>query len=210
MASPAAGILEDDPRARGIVRRTTAEYLKNHVTQPPGMTQAIFREDVGFVSEDQNQQLELERREIWSEALTEAQKLAVVIADVQKKLCQHDPNFRPINPQTFTLPQLMDALESNRYKYENEDLKGAKGFLRKGFRKMGENAESFKLWLELVPKENLFTAPVVGGFIVRDIAVQILKSRGTFRVKSFLSKSSVSNHVEYSSIIRRREAQTSS
>jgi len=177
MASSAAGTSEDDPRERGMVRRTTAEFLRSHVAQPNGLSQAIFREEVGFVTEDQNRELELERREIWSEALKEAQQLAIVIADTQKKLCKHDPSFRPLNPQEFTLPQLMKALESNQHRYETEDLKGSKGFLRRGFRKIGENAESFKLWLELVPRESLYTSPIVGGFIVRIIRVQILNSK---------------------------------
>lgn len=152
MASTTNDIAEDDPRARGIVRRTTAEWMQNHVAQPNGIAQAVFREEVGFISEEENSQRQLERREIWSEALVEAQQLAVVIADVQKKLCKHDPSFRPIDPQNFTFAQLMNSMENSRHKYEYEDLKGAKGFLRRGFRKMGENAESFKLWLEMVPK----------------------------------------------------------
>jgi hypothetical protein len=152
MASAMNDREEDDPRARGIVRRTTAEWMQTNVAQPNGMTQPVFREEVGFVSEEENQQRLLERRQIWSEALVEAQQLAVVIADVQKKLCKHDPSFRPIDPQKFTFAELMNAMENGRHKYEHEDLKGAKGFLRRGFRKMGENAASFRLWLELVPK----------------------------------------------------------
>lgn len=126
---------EFDPRERGIVRRTTAEWMQNHVAQPNGMSPTVFREEVGFVSQEQDQQLQLERREIWSEALVEARQLALAISDAQNRLCKDDPNFRRIDPQDFTFTELMNAVEKNRYRYESE---GAKAFFRKGFRKLSE------------------------------------------------------------------------
>jgi len=157
---------ENDPRARGAVKRTTAEWMQNNIVQPNGMPPPTFRSEVGFVSEEQDQQFRIEHAEIWSEALVEAKRLAVLIAETQEKLCKHDASFRPIDPQNFTLPRLLNALEKNRDAYENDELNGAKGFLRKGFRKMGENANSFKIWLEMIPKDTWYTAPIAGGFIV--------------------------------------------
>jgi hypothetical protein len=112
--------------------------MQEHVAQPADASPTIFREEVGFVSEEQNRDLEIERREIWSEALTEAKKLAVAISDAQKSLSKQDPDFRPIDPQNFSMAQLMKSVDRSKYKYENEDIKGAKGFLRRGFRKLSE------------------------------------------------------------------------
>lgn len=103
--------------------------------------------------------------EIWAEALQEAQKLALILEQSQSKLSGYDSKFKPINAKKFTLAELVAALESNKKKYEYEDLKGAKGFLRKGFRGLGENAHSFKQWLGLVPNSN-YSAPIVGAFMV--------------------------------------------
>ena len=67
---------------------------------------------------------------IWSDVTKEAQKLAEIIADSQ---------FEPIKPKNFTLTDLLSTFERSRNAYQNEDIKGAKGF-----RKLGENVDTFK------------------------------------------------------------------
>ena len=103
---------------------------------------------------------------IWSDVTKEAQKLAEIITDSQFKLKNHDPQFKPIKPKNFTLADLLSALERSRNAYQNEDIKGAKGFLRKGFRKLGENADTFKQWLEVIPSDSQYTAPISAAFQV--------------------------------------------
>ena len=107
----------------------------------------------------------MDRKEIWAEAFQEAQKLALIIEESQNKLKTHDSKFKPINAKKFTLAELMTALDNHKHKYEEEDLRGPKGYLRKGFRKLGENAQSFGQWLELVPNSN-YSAPIVGSFLI--------------------------------------------
>ncbi|KAF2472284.1 uncharacterized protein BDR25DRAFT_367109 [Lindgomyces ingoldianus] len=88
-----------------------------------------------------------------------------MLEDSQTKLKAHDSKFRQINAKKFTLTELMSSLEANRNRYEYEDLKGPKGFLRKGFRKLGENAQSFGQWLQLVPNSQ-YSTPIVGSFMI--------------------------------------------
>src|ERR1700712_286918 len=106
------------------------------------------------------------REQIWLEALQEAKKLAEIVAESQTKLKALDKECRPINPRKFTLAELFNALDRSKDSYKNEDLNGPKGFLRKGFRKLGENAETFKLWLNMVPSDPQYTAPIIGSFLI--------------------------------------------
>ncbi|KAF1950614.1 hypothetical protein CC80DRAFT_598036 [Byssothecium circinans] len=150
---------------RKLVKRSTADFINEHVTQPSELGAPIFRPDSGFVTEDQAKVRDKRQSEIWAEAFREAQNLALVLEQSQGKLKDHDSKFKPISSHNFTLSELTSALEAHKCRYEHEDLKGSRGFLRKGFRKLSENAESFRQWLELVPNSS-YSAPIVGSFVV--------------------------------------------
>jgi hypothetical protein len=150
---------------RKLVKRSTADFINEHVTQPYELGTPIFRTDSGFVTEDQAKARDKRQSEIWAEAFQEAQNLALILEQSQGKLKDNDSKFKPISSRDFTLSELTTALEAHKYHYEHEDLKGSRGFLRKGFRKLSENAQSFRQWLELVPNSS-YSAPIVGAFVV--------------------------------------------
>jgi hypothetical protein len=150
---------------RKLVRQSTADFINEHVTQPYELGAPIFRTDSGFVTEDQAKARDKRQSEIWAEAFQEAQKLALILEQSQVKLKDHDSKFKPISSRKFTLSELTTALEAHKCRYEHEDLKGSRGFLRKGFRKLSENAQSFRQWLELVPSSS-YSAPIVGAFVI--------------------------------------------
>ena len=43
---------------RKLVKRSTADFIKEHVTQPSGLDSPIFRDEEGFVTEEQSQALD--------------------------------------------------------------------------------------------------------------------------------------------------------
>jgi len=43
---------------RKLVKRSTADFIKEHVTQPSGLEPPIFRDEEGFVTEEQSQALD--------------------------------------------------------------------------------------------------------------------------------------------------------
>ncbi|KAF2648476.1 hypothetical protein K491DRAFT_243183 [Lophiostoma macrostomum CBS 122681] len=150
---------------RKLVKRSTADFINEHVTQPHELGSPIFRTDSGFVTEDQSNTHDKLQSEIWAEAFREAQNLALILEQSQGKLKNHDPKFKPISSGNFTLSELTAAIETHKCRYELEDLRGSRGFLRKGFRKLSENAQSFRQWLDLVPNSS-YSAPIVGALVV--------------------------------------------
>jgi hypothetical protein len=150
---------------RKLIKQSTADFINEHVTQPHELGTPLFRTDSGFVTEDQAKERDERQSKIWAEAFQEAQNLALILQQSQGKLNDHDSKFEPISSYKFTLSELTTALEAHKFLYEHEDLKGSRGFLRKGFRKLSENAQSFRQWLELVPNSS-YSAPIVGAFVV--------------------------------------------
>ena len=62
-----------------------------------------------------------------------------------------------------TWEEVAGKLKEALQKYDQDAVKGFKGFFRKGARTFGDNSGTFKSWLELLPTESHYLSILCGG-----------------------------------------------
>lgn len=79
----------------------------------------------------------------------------------QDKLAKKDSSVAKIDLRSSTWPQVMKEFERAVSHYREKRLEGPLGKVNASFRKLGENADSFKDWLRLLPNGD-YGSPICG------------------------------------------------
>lgn len=94
----------------------------------------------------------------------EANNLVKVIESSQVSLKQKIPTLKLIDPRNVKWSEVEQAITQGLKYYQEESLKGPKGWVRKAFRKLSENSKAFEKWIAFLPEGSMYTAPVCASF----------------------------------------------
>jgi hypothetical protein len=87
--------------------------------------------------------------------------LAEIIADSQSRLQNNDKGYKKIDPKNFSWKDVQKGIDQGVKAYNKEN-----GPVKRGFRKLGDNAETFEKWVRLLPEGNIYTGTISGAFQV--------------------------------------------
>lgn len=65
--------------------------------------------------------------------------------------------------KVHTVEEVVDLLDENRKKFDDEDKKGIWQKMHNGFFKLAENTEAITSWLELLPDSSEYLSLLCGG-----------------------------------------------
>ncbi|KAH7031940.1 hypothetical protein B0J12DRAFT_310188 [Macrophomina phaseolina] len=156
----------------------TATWVSAYMEESVGEQSPDFdHQRQAFVTKEEALALAEEEREIWAEAAEEAQNLVVVVETTQRIIKKKVPELSVIDPRNVKWSEVERAIRQGLVYYQEESLKGPKGWLRKGFRKLSDNSRVFEKWIGFLP-EGTYTSPVCACFkIVLGVATSIREVR---------------------------------
>lgn len=97
--------------------------------------------------------------------------LKKAIAEYQKSFPESDVQALQIDPENCSWEDVLKQMDNAKVRYDNKD--NGIGFLRRWWRKAGENKEAFDPWLEMMPDQ--YGLSFVRGGIVIILSVSLLE-----------------------------------
>ena len=91
------------------------------------------------------------REDTWKGTLESRNKLFAAMKKFQEKAAKKVPEIGQTDLASCNWPQVMAEFRRAEHYYKVERRKGAGGAVCAAFRKLGENADSFSNWVNLLP-----------------------------------------------------------